>query len=113
MNGKEADRLAIAVHALRPDWPAQSLRSFITNNLTDKNWSDAAVAFAWIATDPATKTPARVLEVGPWWSATAPRGQSVPLPPRYTPERITPADPVAVAGYTAAIRSRINERTRA
>src|SRR5690606_24893959 len=31
---------------------------------------DVAVAMAWVAADPESKTPARVLEAGPWWAAT-------------------------------------------
>ena len=66
----QAHRLAAAVNALRPDWPAASLSTFIRKNLAERAYRDAAVALAWVATDPETQTPARVLENGPWWRAT-------------------------------------------
>lgn len=70
MNSIEAERLAHAVNALRPDWPTQSLRTWITANLANRAYHDAAVALVWVALDPATHRPARVLENGPWWGAT-------------------------------------------
>lgn len=69
MSQTEAHRLAAAIHALRPDWPLASLSAFIAKSLMDRPHRDAAVALAWIATDPTTQTPARVLEAGPWWRA--------------------------------------------
>lgn len=74
MNQPDIQRLAAAVNALRPDWPTKSLVTFIANNLGDRATLDATVAMAWIATDPKTKTPARVLASGPWWQATRPVG---------------------------------------
>lgn len=68
----EIDRLAHAVSILRPDWPKASLRTFITANLAERPYRDAAVAFAFVSCDPDTRTPARVLEAGPWWAACKP-----------------------------------------
>jgi hypothetical protein len=66
----QAERIAQAINALRPDWPIRSLVTFTMRNLSARAYRDAVVALAWIATDPATKTPARILEAGPWWKAT-------------------------------------------
>ena len=66
----EAARLAAAINALRPEWPAQSLLTFIGKHLQHRAYRDAAVALTWVACDTATLTPARVLEAGPWWNAT-------------------------------------------
>lgn len=66
----EAHRLAGAINQLRPDWAIASLATWIRNNLTDRAYRDAAVALTWVACDPETTTPARVLENGPWWKAT-------------------------------------------
>jgi hypothetical protein len=77
MSQTEAHRLAAAIHALRPDWPLASLSAFIAKSLTDRPYRDAAVALAWIATDPQTQTPARVLEAGPWWRAVMADGGTV------------------------------------
>lgn len=66
----EIERLAAAAAALRPDWPVKSLCTFLTNDHAHKAYRDVAVALAWIATDPATQTPKRMNEPGPWWTAT-------------------------------------------
>ena len=61
------DRLAQSVNALRPDWGAHDLKTFIANQLPDRSYTEAAKAFAMIATDPTTRSPARILQPGPWW----------------------------------------------
>lgn len=66
----EAHRLAGAINQLRPEWPLASLSTFIHKNLAARAYRDAAVALTWVACDPQTLTPARVLEAGPWWKAT-------------------------------------------
>jgi hypothetical protein len=66
----EAARVAAAIAILRPEWPEPSLRTFLTDpkhHVARRPYQDVAAAMAWIATDPTTKTPARVLESGPWW----------------------------------------------
>lgn len=70
MTKTEATRLAAAVAVLRPDWPEPSLRTFIGQHLAHRAYRDVSVALAWVATDPDTHTPARVLEAGPWWQAS-------------------------------------------
>ena len=77
MNEHEIARLAAAFHALRPDWPAASLRTFIAKNLASRPQRDVAVALAYIACESGTNTPARVLESGPWWRAAATEAPSV------------------------------------
>jgi hypothetical protein len=66
----EVSRLADSVTGLRPDWPGRSVRAFIAAHLRDRTFADVAVALAVVAADPASETPARVLEPGPWWLAT-------------------------------------------
>lgn len=66
----EASRIADAVERLRPDWPARSVRAFLVAKLRDRAFADVAVAITVVACDPASETPARVLEPGPWWMAT-------------------------------------------
>lgn len=75
-------RLAAAIHHLRPDWPQASLFTFITRHLAGRALRDVAVALTWVATDPTTEKPARVLEAGPWWQATN-SGTSTHRPPRF------------------------------
>lgn len=75
MTENEIRRLAHAVNDLRPDWPISSLTTFISNQLGKRAYRDAAVAMVWVAVDakpdgqPASETPKRVLEAGPWWTA--------------------------------------------
>lgn len=69
----QAERIAAAINALRPEWPVASLVSFIGKNLQTRAALDAAVALTYVALDRNDKgewcsvTPGRVLEAGPWW----------------------------------------------
>lgn len=74
MNEHEIERIASAMHALRPDWLASSLRTLIAKKLADRPRRDVAVALTWIACEPNSHTPARVLESGPWWKAAGVEG---------------------------------------
>jgi hypothetical protein len=62
MTPAELDRLAHHVNLDRPDWQLASLRTWIAANLAGRPYLDALHAFLDCAADPATKTPARVLE---------------------------------------------------
>ena len=66
----QLSRLAGLGNSLRPDWANASLVTFLAKNVRDRAYRDVAVALAYVACDPVTKTPARLLEAGPWWSAT-------------------------------------------
>lgn len=84
MNETEADRIAAAINVLRPDWPTASLRSLIGRpDLMRRPRRDVAVALTWVACESSTKTPARVLEAGPWWkAATVESGTGSPSAPK-------------------------------
>lgn len=88
MNEHEIDRIAAAVNVLRPDWPVNSLRTLLGRaELTHRPRRDVAVALIWVACDSDTKTPARVIENGPWWrAATAGLAEEAhaPRPPKGT-----------------------------
>jgi hypothetical protein len=73
----ETERLAAMANALRPDWPVKSLATFIVNELTRRTYREVAIALAWVATDPATDTPKRMLEAGPWWNASRAQAATV------------------------------------
>ena len=82
MDINEINRLATAGSAMRPDWPAKSLATFLGKNLADRAYGDVAVALAWICTRTKTNTPRLLLEAGPWWKATvADGGTLAPRPP--------------------------------
>lgn len=82
----QAARLAAAINALRPEWPTQSLLTFIGKNLQHRAYRDAAIALTWVACDEKTLTPARVLEAGPWWQATAAQNPTVSAQTHRCPE---------------------------
>lgn len=65
----QLERIAGAVSVLRPDWPAGSVKRFVLGHvhLMARPAQDLAVALVAVAMDPATLTPARVLEPG-WWT---------------------------------------------
>ena len=48
MNETELARLAAMGNALRPDWPAQSLKTFL-HAFAVNAYRDVAVALAWVA----------------------------------------------------------------
>lgn len=72
MNQHERERIAAAMHHLRPDWPLRQLLTLLaTPQLTDRPRRDVVVALAWVACESNTASPYRVLESGPWWRAAA------------------------------------------
>jgi hypothetical protein len=81
MDDHEAQRIAAAMHAARPDWPASSLLTLIRKKLIDRPRRDVFVALAWVASEPNSATPARVLEAGPWWRAAGIEGGTSPRQP--------------------------------
>src|SRR5690349_10108331 len=80
MNENEIERIAAAINSLRPDWPTASLRTLIADKLNNRTRRDVAVALAWVACESTTKTPARVLEAGPWWQAANAEGGGAGVP---------------------------------
>lgn len=103
MNQIELARLAAMSHELRPDWPKQSILSGL-HPLAMRAYRDVAVALAWIATDPDTKTPARLHEDGPWWQATRLPGTTAHIPAHQDPLLIPDADPDDPAACAKALR---------
>jgi len=69
----ELQRIAAMANALRPEWKTSSILTNLQANHGTRPYRDLAVALAWIATDPDTLTPGRLLEAGPWWEATTPK----------------------------------------
>jgi hypothetical protein len=80
MNEHEAQRIAAAMHVLRPDWPTASILTMIRKNLIDRPRRDVTVALSWIACEANSHTPARVLESGPWWIAVGVDGTTTNRP---------------------------------
>ena len=68
MNQIQIERIAAAIHALRPDWPIPSLKKFVSDR-ANQPMTDLLVQLAIVAVDPETKTPARIDQDGPWKQA--------------------------------------------
>jgi hypothetical protein len=93
MNQIEAARLADSAHALRPDWPKQSVMKLL-HQVAAWAYRDVAVQLAYLACDPETETPARILTDGPWRKLTRLVDGGMPQPAPYQPmfEPLTPAE---------------------
>lgn len=65
----EIARIAGAMNQIRPDWPVNSLRSFLTNNHASRAYRDLMVAGVVVALDEKTETPRLLNQNGPWWVA--------------------------------------------
>ena len=104
MNKIEASRLAAAAHAMRPDWPAQSVLTML-GQIAGWPMRDTAVQLAYIACDPETETPARILQDGPWRKLTrfVDGGAPQPLPyqPMFTPRTDAEIESAALAAKAA------------
>lgn len=83
MNQIQIERIAAALHALRPDWPVQSLVKFIGDR-RNQPMTDLLVQLVMVAVDPETKTPARIDQDGPWKRVLqiAPPERTAPHVPR-------------------------------
>lgn len=85
MNESEIDRIAATFNVLRPDWPVTSLRTLLARpELAHRPRRDVIVALGWVAAESESKTPARVIEAGPWWQAAAVESRTIT---RYPPKR--------------------------
>lgn len=114
MNQVEAARLAAAAHALRPDWPAQSTMTLL-HQIAAWPLRDAAVQLAWLACDPETETPARILQDGPWRKLTRLVDGGMPQPQPFQPTLgidrppLTEAERAASSKAYAECRRALNE----
>lgn len=61
----DAERIAAAIHAYRPEWPAGQVYT-LCGELMAWPVLDLFVGLAYVAVDPASKSPYRVKERGPW-----------------------------------------------
>ena len=101
MTPDETARLAAAAHALRPDWPLTSLRTFITDRYLHEPTHRLAVALVLCALDPTSQTPARLAENRAYWPTLDGR-QERHQPPRAGEQ--CPTHPGYWAGNCGACR---------
>jgi hypothetical protein len=77
MTPQELDRCATVAALLRPEWPLGSLKTWFVKfsaKHAHRAYIDTLHAIVACYLDPATTTPARLAENGPWWRA-APNAQ--------------------------------------
>jgi len=117
-----AERIAQATHAYRPEWPIPSLMTFLARpEVRERPSRDVALALAYVAHDPQTVTPARVLEAGPWWSLTRPQDKPTvsvvvndcPEHPGERAGRCEPCDAAATAVDHTAHAAQVKAELRA
>lgn len=63
------ERIAKAMVALRPEWNAKSIETFLIKNHSHRAARDLAIAAVIVATDSRTRTPNLLNQHGPWWEA--------------------------------------------
>lgn len=70
----EAQSLAAATNALRPDWSVAQLMGVIADERlrVRRTFRDVAIALTALAVDPNTRQPTRIFEHGHWWEMLAP-----------------------------------------
>ena len=68
MTKEEADLIATAANVLRPSWPAKSISTQLMDRHAHRPARQVLLALMWLVLDPATNTPGRLNENGPWWS---------------------------------------------
>lgn len=70
VNRAEAERIAGAVNALRPDWaPASVVAVIADDRIRHRAYPDLTHAFVALALDHTSRKPTRIFEAGPWWTA--------------------------------------------
>jgi len=79
LDDRELTRLADMAAALRPDWHPRSTTAYLRRSQRHRGYADVGLALAFVALDPASDTPARLEQPGPWWQAT--RLHAAPPPP--------------------------------
>jgi len=82
----EHQRIAAAMHAIRPEWNPVSLTTYLDRHMLAKPYADLLVAGVVVAMDPKTQTPKLLERHGRWWeAAAAANGEVTKTPPREVP----------------------------
>lgn len=75
---EEAQRIALCVTSLRPDWSTNGLMTVLADDrCRHRVPRDLTLAFVALALDPTSRKPTRIFEAGPWWDVTRPVGPTV------------------------------------
>lgn len=99
----EAQRIALCVSSLRPDWSTNGLMSVLADDrCRHRVPRDLTLAFVALALDPTSRKPTRIFEAGPWWDVTKPVGPTVQ---QY---RVITADDCGVCYRPASLHSKLS-----
>jgi hypothetical protein len=71
----EIQRVAAAMHVLRPSWRTDSLVTYLSKHHADRPYADLAIAAVVVCLDERTNTPVLLSQQGPWWQAAYVGGQ--------------------------------------
>lgn len=86
---EEAQRIALCVNALRPDWATNGLMTVLGDDrCRNRVPRDLTLAFVALALDASSRRPTRIFESGPWWDVT--KQASGPTAPNY--REVLPTD---------------------
>lgn len=115
---KQTALVASVANLLHPDWPVRSVRTHLDTHHAARPGYQLLVAAVACYGDPATATPARLGENGPWWRAAyVAAGTSEPgtQPPRFLPgiDDAEPLDPDVAQRGAAACRAVLGDTNAA
>lgn len=65
----EIQRVAAAMHAVRPDWNPRSIATYLERNHASRAYRDLLIAGVCVAADTRTQTPKLLEQHGAWWVA--------------------------------------------
>ena len=113
---KQTALVASVANLLHPDWPVRSVRTHLDTHHATRPGYQLLVAAVACYGDPATATPARLGEAGPWWRAAyVAAGTSEPAsqPPRHLPgiDDAERPDPDVAQRGAAACRAELGDTT--
>lgn len=73
LSKKDAEKIATAVNAIRPDWSINGLMAVLGDpRCRNRATNDLTIAFIALAVDESSRKPTRIYEHGPWWEILRP-----------------------------------------
>lgn len=101
----EIQRMARSVNLIRPDWPVGSLETFIRRRADHMTPIDLHLQLVYVAHDPATTTPARIDQLGPWkYLFSGAKESAGPKVPYFDPAQVAQPAERATPEQIAAVR---------
>lgn len=109
MRTKLLEPLIEVIHALRPSWKIEDIRSALEHrDLASVNENALTLAAIRCATDGNVRSPGAIPSIGPHWDEK-PANAPTPLPPRYQrPAPLTDAERASAQKAAQACKQMIN-----